>query len=450
MISSQRFRPEKHWPVRHSSSEILIANQSRELLNELLRDTTRAQASLLAQIEVLDSFIFQARAQVAPIGSLPTEVLSIVFSFYALSHPRSLNTLTTVCRHWRYVAINNPRLWSIITIQISPKCVPLYLSRSQSLPLHIRIQPIFPLELWSINRITSFLQKILAPSVRKRIQSFDVTIPSRFTSERFADAFYRFTEHEPISLEHLTWINIELSCHSHIADEITLAGSATLVAAGYPAPQCPKLHSLAIRSPSEPSHLISHQLYRLTTHSALHTLELTDIHISLNLAPQPVSNLMPSLKTVKFRLIEPPALRYILESLSMQSVETLVLDFSGTGQPESHFTSTLPVDFPNLKSLSLIGLFTMDQSGWKNILSQNTGIEELTCESSSFGDAELGLLSSLSFSTPTESHPRLLPALKYLQMQSLAISWESVAALQMTRGTSGNRGVTPLTIIWMK
>lgn len=401
-----------------------------------MRDTTRAQASLLAQIEVFDSFIFQARAQVAPIGSLPAEVLSIIFSFYALSHPRSLNTLTTVCRFWRYVALNDPRLWSIISIQISRKCVPLYLSRSKGLPLHIRIQPISPLELWSTNRITYFLQKTLAPSERKRIQSFDVMIPSRFMSERFADAFYQFTEHEPISLEHLTWINIELSCHSHIADEITLAGSATLVAAGYPAPQCPKLHSLAIRSPSEPSHLlISHQLYQLTTHSALHTLELTDIRISLNLAPQPVSNPMPSLKTVRFRVIEPPALRYILESLSMQSVETLMLDFSGTGQPESHFTSTLPVDFPNLKSLSLISLFTLDHSGWKNILSQNTGIEELTCKSSSFGDAELGLLSSLSTS-PTESHPPLLPALKYLQMQDLAISWESVEALQMARGAS--------------
>lgn len=439
-----------HWPVRHSGSEVIIANQSKEHLKELLRDTTRAQASLLAQIEVLDSFIFQARAQIAPIGSLPTEILSIIFSFYALSHPQGLNTLTAVCRFWRYVALNDPRLWSIISIQINPQCVPLYLSRSKNLPLHIRIQPMSPLELWSTNRLTYFLQKTLAPSERKRIHSFDVTIPSRLLSEMFTDAFYQFTEHEPISLEHLTWINIELSCHANIADEITLAGSATLVAAGYPAPQCPKLHSLTIRSPSEPSFLvIPHQLYRLTTHTALHTLELTNISINPHLAPQPISHPMPSLKTIRFRFIEPPALRYILDSLSMQSVETLLLDFLGTGQPESHFTSTLPVDFPNLKSLTLFGLFTMNRSGWKNILSQNVGIEELTCESSSFSDAELELLSSMSTS-PTDSHPWLLPALKHLQMLDLHISWESVATLQMARGAPERRDVTPLTIFWTR
>ena len=415
-----------------------------------MRDTTRAQASLQAQIAILDSFIFQARAQIAPIGSLPTEVLSIIFSFYALSRPQGLHTLSTVCRFWRHVALNDPRLWTIIPIQLSPKCVSLYLSRSKNLPLHIRIQPLSPMEFWSTNRLTYFLQKTLAPSERKRIHSFDVTISTRFLSERFTDAFYQFTEHEPISLEHLKWINLELSCPSNIADEITLAGSATLVSAGYPAPQCPRLHSLTIRSPLEPSYLVvPHQLYRLTTHTALHTLELSNISITPDLAPQPVSNPMPSLKTVRFRLIEPPALRYILDSISMQSVEKLLLDFSGTSQPESRFTSTLPIDFPNLKNLSLNGFFTMDQSGWKNILSQNVGIEELKCVSSSFGNAELGLLSSMSTS-PTESHPWLLPALKCLQMRDLPISCKYVGTLQMARGAPGKRDVTPLTIFWTR
>lgn len=426
---------------------MIIADRSRERLRQLLCDTTRVQARLQAQIEVLDSYIFQARAQVAPIASLPTEVLSIIFSFYGSSNPQGLNTLTKVCRFWRRVALNDPRLWSTISIQISPKCVPLYLSRSKSLPLHIRIQPISPLELWSTTRLTYFLQKTLAPPERKRIQSFDVIIPSRLMSERFADAFYQFTEHEPISLAHLAWINIELSCHARIADEITIAGYATLVAAGYPAPGCPELHSLTIRSPSELSdNTIAQQLYRLTTHPVLHTLELTDIRIG-GLAPHPVSRPMPSLKTVRFRVIEPSALRYILDSLSMESVETLMLDFSGTRQPDSNFIYTLPVDFPNLRSLSLIGLLTMDHHGWKNVLSQNVGIEELTCVSSSFGDTELGLLSSPSTS-PTEGHPWLLPALKYLRMQELSISWESLVALQMARGAPEKEGVTPLTIIW--
>ena len=450
MIPTLRFHPEEHWPVRHSGAEVITANQSRERLRKLLRDTTRAQASLLARIDVLDSFIFQARAQIAPIRSLPTEVLSNVFSFYGLSHPQNLNTLTGVCRFWRNVALNDPRLWSIISIQISSKNIPLYLIRSRGLPLQIRITPVSSLELWSTNRLTCFLRLTLAPRQRRRIHSFQVIIPSRLMSERFADAFYQFTEHEPIALEHLTCINIELSCHARIADDITLAGSATLVGAGFPAPHCSKLESLAIRSPLEPAdNIFLHQLYRLASYPALHTLELVEFRVAPHNAPQPVSRPMPSLKTVRFRIIEPLALRYILECLSMQSVETLVLDFSGTGQPESHFTSTLPVNFPNLKSLSLIGLFTMDHNGWKDVLSQNHGIEELTCESSSFGDAELGLLSS-PYIGATENRSWLLPALRCLRMQDLDINWESVVRLQMVRGAPGTEGVPPLTILCMR
>ena len=429
---------------------MITASRSRERLRKLLRDTTRAQASLSDQIEVLDSFIFQARAQVAPIRSLPTEVLSNIFSFYGLSHPQDLNTLTAVCRFWRNVALNDPRLWSTISIQMCSHAIPLYISRSRSLPLQIRITPASSLELWSTNRLTYFLRKTLAPRQKKRIQSLEVIIPSRLLSERFADAFYRFTEHEPIALEHLAWIHIELASHARIADEITLAGSATLVAAGFPAPHCSNLQSLAIRSPLEPvDKVILHQLYRLASYPALHTLELTEFRVDPHHVPQPAPRPMPSLKTVKFRITEPLALRYILEYLSMQSVETLMLNFSGTGQPESHLTSTLPTNFPNLKSLSLSGLFTMDHNEWKDVLSQNVGIEELTCESSSFGDAELGLLSN-SYIGTTENRSWLLPALRCLRMQDLDISWESVVRLQTKRGPPGKEGVPPLTILCMK
>ena len=307
---------------------MITANRSRERLRKLLRDTTRAQASLSNQIEALDLFILQVSAQVAPIKSLPTEVLSSIFSFYGLSHPQDLNTLTAVCRFWRDVALKDPRLWSTISIQISSHDIPLYISRSRSLPLQIRITPVSSLELWSTKRLTYFLRKTLAPRQRKRIQSLEVVITSRLVSERFANAFYRFTEHEPIALEHLPRIHIELACHDRIADEITLAGSATLVAAGFPPPHCSKLQSLAIHSPLRPvDKIILHQLYRLASYPALHTLELTEFRVNPQHAPQSARRPMPSLKTVRFRIIEPLALRYILECLSMQSVETLMLDF---------------------------------------------------------------------------------------------------------------------------
>ena len=128
----------------------------------------------------------------------------------------------------------------------------------------------------------------------------------------------------------------------------------------------------------------------------------------------------------QIRIMEPHAVRYILECLSMQSVEALRLHFSGTDQPVSHFTSTFPINFLNLKNLSLIGLITMDHNEWKDdLFPRRWHREELTCESLSFGDAELELLSSPSMN-PIESTLRLLPALRCLRMQDIDISWESV------------------------
>jgi hypothetical protein len=425
-----------------------VASQSRRRLRKLLRDMTRAQASLLARVEALDSFIFQARAQIAPINSLPAEVLSEIFSFCSSSHPRDLFTVNAVSRFWRNVALNDPRLWSILSIQLSPRNLSLYLSRSRNLPLHIRIKPLSPLEIWRTPQLTSFLQMTLAHPGRRRIHSFEVIIPSRLLSERFADAFYQFTGHGPILLEDLEWAYVELLFHSRVADEIVLAGSATVVSAGLPALQCSKLHSLVIRSPFGPSSIVTElELHQLASHTALHTLELTDIQVDPSHGPQSVSTPMPSLRTVKFRMIEPLAVGSILKCLSMQSVETLVLDFSGTVQPESHVTSTISFNFPNLRNLTLIGLLNMRQNSWKDVLSQNVGIEELTCESSSFGNAELGLLSSSSIS-PGGTHSLLLPALRYLRLQDLDISRVYVTKLRLARGVLWKQSIAAMRIVW--
>lgn len=91
----------------------------------------------------------------------------------------------------------------------------------------------------------------------------------------------------------------------------------------------------------------------------------------------------------------------------------------------------------------------MNHSEWKDLLSQNVGIEELTCESSSFGDAELGLLSS-PYIGATENRSWLLPALRCLRIQDIDISWESVVKLQAKRGALGKEGVPPLAILCIK
>jgi len=424
------------------------ATKSRERLRKLLRDLTRAQASVLTQIEALDSFIFRARAQVAPVGSLPTEVLGNIFHFCSLSHPQDLGAVTAVCQFWRAVAINNPQLWTTISIQIKPQNIHLYLSRSKDLPLHVQIKQFFPHERWSNAQFMALFHKTIVSSEKHRIRSLDVLIPSKLISHRFSRAFSRLPALGPLKLDHLDRLSIELSHPTRVADDIIMPPSAVLVGAGFPHLNSTKLLSLVVQFPTRLSlGLSTLDLYALASHTDLCTLDLTGIIWIRDRMVQPVPRPMPTLKTVAFRMIEPLALGYILVCLPMVSVETLTLDFSGTGQPESSITSMLPLHFPNLKKLILVGFFSMKSHSWKDVLSQNSGVEELTCESSPFTDTELEILSTPCL-TPTGAESWLLPALRLLQMQDVDVTREAVSRLREARRAPHIEDAAPVSIIW--
>jgi len=428
---------------------VSTATKSRERLRKLLRDITRAQASVLTRIEALDSFTFRARAQVAPVGSLPIEVLGNIFHFCSLSHPQDLSAVTAVCQFWRGIAITNPRLWTTVSIQIKPQNISLYLTRSKDLPLHVQIKQFFPHERWNHAQFMALFQKTIASSSeRHRICSFDVLIPSKLISQRFSRAFSRLFVQGPLKLDHLDRVNINLSHPARVADDIIMPREAVLVGVGFPHRHSTKLRSLVLQFPTRPSlGLSTRDLYALASHTDIHTLDLTGISRIRDQLVQPVPTPMPTLKTVTFRMIEPLTLSYILVCLSMLSVETLTLDFSGTGQPESSITSMLPLHFPTLKNLVVIGFFAMKQHSWKDLLSQNSRIEELTCESSQFTDNELEILYT-PYLTPTGAESWLLPALRLLRIQDVDVTREAVGKLREARHSPNVENAFPISIVW--
>lgn len=98
---------------------------------------------------------------------------------------------------------------------------------------------------------------------------------------------------------------------------------------------------------------------------------------------RPTLRPLSTLKAVTFRVIEPLIISYILVCLPMLSVETLTLDFSGTDQPESSI-APMPPTFPKPQGAYYDQIFAIKYHSWNDILSQNSCIEELTCEPSHF------------------------------------------------------------------
>ncbi|KAF9500188.1 hypothetical protein BDN71DRAFT_1187242 [Pleurotus eryngii] len=81
------------------------------------------------------------------VSKLPPEVLSIILEFLALgsatlSYPRryynNILPATQVCRLWRQVALDSPRIWSYINSSAPQRLVELFLERARSAPLYLR------------------------------------------------------------------------------------------------------------------------------------------------------------------------------------------------------------------------------------------------------------------------------------------------------------------------
>lgn len=83
------------------------------------------------------------------VSKLPPEVLSMIFESLAFSAPPRhdsyytrdayghLLPATQVCRQWRQVALESPRIWGCIFGFASPRIVELFLERAKSAPLYL-------------------------------------------------------------------------------------------------------------------------------------------------------------------------------------------------------------------------------------------------------------------------------------------------------------------------
>ncbi|KAJ3852399.1 hypothetical protein EV368DRAFT_82559 [Lentinula lateritia] len=135
-------------------------------LNRLELEIARTQLvldGLLRQKEEIKNYIEAHQALMSPIRQIPSETLADIFVWCLPADrnaTRSLKEapllLTTICRNWRQVALDTPRLWTSLHIFLPPHMsdiavlkraigVKTWLQRSGSLPLSISFHVEIPL-----------------------------------------------------------------------------------------------------------------------------------------------------------------------------------------------------------------------------------------------------------------------------------------------------------------
>ncbi|EIM82584.1 uncharacterized protein STEHIDRAFT_149577 [Stereum hirsutum FP-91666 SS1] len=138
--------------ARCDRANIAVQQDPRALLHA--RRSIRTEISALQ--DVVRTFEMKLNALATPTSVLPPELLGLCFSFLAemeppglrctphhtlcpLGHPARLGWIrvTHVCRHWRYVALNQSSLWQKPVFDLGLECASLMLERAKRTPLRI-------------------------------------------------------------------------------------------------------------------------------------------------------------------------------------------------------------------------------------------------------------------------------------------------------------------------
>ncbi|TDL27646.1 hypothetical protein BD410DRAFT_825241 [Rickenella mellea] len=251
-------------PLNPITSLSASENPSIMLPGDVTRESIDAEICSLKHA-ILD--LKTCRNTLSDLSRLPPEVLAVVFN--GLRHfIRDLYTVTQVCRHWRQIAFDFPRLWSNINLA-HIKEAREFIIRSKSAPLVLDI----PNRLWTSNRslLTNDVVDLL------------VQHASRICDLRSLSAFDKKSPLIPLFLTHMPRLRNLTMCNPS-------ASSASPTLFPFPTLQmCPNIKTLVLSGYStrwNPENIHSLQeLYveSLDTHETPSTSELLSI---LSACPQ--------------------------------------------------------------------------------------------------------------------------------------------------------------------
>ncbi|KAG8706478.1 hypothetical protein FRC09_002392 [Ceratobasidium sp. 395] len=179
-------------PIDQSSQHLTAKNVLAAVDSELKSLVSKEGA--LQQIHVS---LLGARKKLVTaiplINELPAEILADIFalsdSCYMSRHDRTLHNFTSVCTHWRRIALNTTHLWTHIDVgpSVPDGLTKVLLNRTKDTPIYIHLdksQPIFNLarpKYLAGHRITS----TLAPHIH-RVHTLEVHLslesPASFTA----------------------------------------------------------------------------------------------------------------------------------------------------------------------------------------------------------------------------------------------------------------------------
>ncbi|KAJ7579035.1 hypothetical protein C8J56DRAFT_335233 [Mycena floridula] len=119
-------------------------SQAETALQKIVSDAQLAINALIQEQTELTNQVSRTRSYLAPVRRLPIELLREVFYGCFDDHPCIAWVLAAVCKSWRRLALDMPRIWSKIRMltlqQSSPDTIRLWIERSgPSVPLDIEI-----------------------------------------------------------------------------------------------------------------------------------------------------------------------------------------------------------------------------------------------------------------------------------------------------------------------
>ncbi|KAI0248937.1 hypothetical protein BJV78DRAFT_1130530, partial [Lactifluus subvellereus] len=124
------------------------------LVDDVVRQVPPSSLTDTAAFDLVDGEMGAIRRALRAIGTrrnaltptcrIPTEILGEIFLLYQQASAGSYNTalrwvpgVAHVCRHWRAVALDYPRLWSHVTLHLGREWATRMLALSKSSPITI-------------------------------------------------------------------------------------------------------------------------------------------------------------------------------------------------------------------------------------------------------------------------------------------------------------------------